>query len=96
VSNEPRICLKSLTSRVELEDYAKAIQMIDTMKDEDGKPVYKDLSMLMREAFHNYVSPIQLDVQHKEWVEVQRQKNLDERAKKREKHRSFFSRMFFK
>lgn len=94
MSNEPRICLKSLTSRVDLTDYAKCVQIVDTMKDANDEPLYKDLSTLARAAIHSFVEKTELDQQHKEWVDVQTQMNIERRQKLREKHRSFFSRMF--
>jgi len=86
MANEPKYNLRQVTARIDLEDYGKVIQFVDTKKNEDGTPIFKDVSSLVRDAIHAYVAPMQLDEQHKEWVESQRQLNVSKRTTKREKH----------
>jgi hypothetical protein len=74
MESEQKTSLKSVTSRIDIEDYAKLIEAMCRWN-------AKDMSSLIRKIIHDHMKDIQLDQSMLAWVEEQRTKDAERRAK---------------
>ena len=87
--NEPKINLRQVSTRVEVEDYAKIVQLLA-----DPSNVHKDISDYVRTVIHNSLASMELSDASKEWVNQQMSEAANKRTSRRHAHRSFISRIF--
>lgn len=89
--NEPKINLRQVSTRVDVEDYAKIVQMLA-----DPANGYKDVASYVREIIHNDLASMELSDASKAWVEQQMSEAANKRSSRRHARRSFVSRIFFR
>ena len=89
--NEPKINLRQVSTRVEVEDYAKIVQMIA-----DPANGYKDIASYVREIIHNDLASMELSDVSKAWVEQQMSEAANKRTSRRHARSSFIGRIFFR
>ena len=87
--NEPRINLRQVSTRIEVEDYAKIVQLLACPA--NG---YKDIAAYVRTVIHNSLASVELSDASKAWVEQQMSEAANKRASLRHTRRSFISRIF--
>ena len=87
--NEPRINLRQVSTRIEVEDYAKIVQLLA-----DPANGYKDVASYVREVIHNDLANMELSDASKAWVEQQISEAANKRTRRRHARRSFISRIF--
>ena len=87
--NEPKINLRQVSTRVEIEDYAKIVQLLA-----DPANGYKDIASYVRTVIHNSLVSVELSDSSKAWVERQMSEAANKRTIRRHAHRSFISRIF--
>ena len=90
MESEQKTSLKSVTSRIDIEDYAKLVEALCRWE-------AKDLSSLIRNIIHDYMRDVKLDQSMLEWVEEQRKKDAERRAKnatKQMKRPSLLAKLF--
>lgn len=90
MESEQKTSLKSVTSRIDIEDYAKLIEAMCRWN-------AKDMSSLIRKIIHDHVKDFQLDQGMLAWVEEQRTKDAERRAKnatKQMKRPSLLAKLF--
>lgn len=89
--NEPKINLRQVSTRIEVEDYAKIVQLL-------ANPAngYKDVASYVREIIHNSLVSVELSDASKAWVEQQMSEAANKRSSRRHARRSFISRIFFR
>ena len=87
--NEPRISLRQVSTRIEVEDYAKIVQLLA-----DPANGYKDVAVYVRTVIHNSLAGVELSDASKAWVEQQMSEAANKRASRRHARRSFISRIF--
>ena len=87
--NEPRINLRQVSTRIEVEDYAKIVQLLA-----DPANGYKDVASYVREIIHNDLARMELSDASKAWVEQQMSEAANKRTSRRHARRSFISRIF--
>ena len=87
--SEPRINLRQVSTRIEVEDYAKIVQLLA-----DPANGYKDVASYVREIIHNDLANIELSDASKAWVEQQMSEAANKRTSRRHARRSFISRIF--
>ena len=89
--NEPRINLRQVSTRIEVEDYAKIVQLLA-----DPANGHKDVAAYVRTVIHNSLASVELSDASKAWVEQQMSEAANKRASRRHTRRSFISRIFGK
>ena len=89
--NEPKINLRQVSTRVEVEDYAKIVQLLS-----DPANGYKDIASYVREIIHNNLASMELSDVSKAWVEQQMSEAANKRTSRRHARRSFIGRIFFR
>ena len=89
--NEPKINLRQVSTRVEVEDYAKIVQLLA-----DPANGYKDVASYVREIIHNDLASMELSDASKAWVEQQMSEAANKRTSRRHARSSFISRIFFR
>ena len=87
--NEPKINLRQVSTRIEVEDYAKIVQLLA-----DPSSGYKDVASYVREVIHDNLANVELSDASKAWVEQQMSEAANKRASRRHTRRSFISRIF--
>ena len=87
--NEPKINLRQVSTRVEIEDYAKIVQLLA-----DPANGYKDIASYARTVIHNSLVSVELSDASKAWVEQQMSEAANKRTSRRHTRRSFISRIF--
>ena len=87
--NEPKINLRQVSTRVEVEDYAKIVQLIA-----DPANGYKDVASYVREVIHDDLTNVELSDGSKAWIEQQMSDAANKRTSRRHYRRSFISRIF--
>ena len=87
--NEPKINLRQVSTRVEVEDYAKIVQLLA-----DPANGHKDVASYVREVIHNSLVSVELSDASKAWVDRQMSEATNKRASRRHARRSFISRIF--
>ena len=87
--NEPKINLRQVSTRVDVEDYAKIVQLLS-----DPANGYKDVASYVREVIHDDLAGIELSYASKAWVEQQMSDVANKRTSRRHTRRSFISRIF--
>ena len=87
--NEPKINLRQVSTRIEVEDYAKIVQLLA-----DPSSGYKDVASYVREVIHDNLANVELSDASKAWVEQQISEAANKRTSRRHAHRSFISRIF--
>ena len=87
--NEPRINLRQVSTRIEVEDYAKIVQLLA-----DPANGHKDVASYVREIIHNDLANMELSDASKAWVEQQVSEAANKRTSRRHTRRSFISRIF--
>lgn len=87
--NEPKINLRQVSTRVDVEDYAKIVQLIS-----DPENGYRDISEYVRKVIHNDLASMELSDASKAWVEQQMSDAANKRTIRRHYRRSFISRIF--
>lgn len=87
--NEPKINLRQVSTRVEVEDYAKIVQLLA-----DTANGYKDVASYVREVIHDDLASMELSDVSKAWVEQQMSEAANKRTSRRHTRRSFISRIF--
>ena len=87
--NEPRINLRQVSTRIDVEDYAKIVQLLA-----DPANGYKDVASYVREIIHNDLANMELSDASKAWVEQQVSEAANKRTSRRHTRRSFISRIF--
>lgn len=89
--NEPKINLRQVSTRVDVEDYAKIVQLLA-----DPANGYKDVASYVREIIHNDLASMELSDASKAWVEQQMSEAANKRTSRRHARRSFIGRIFFR
>ena len=87
--NEPKINLRQVSTRVEIEDYAKIVQLLA-----DPADGYKDIASYARTVIHNSLVSVELSDASKAWVEQQMSEAANKRTSRRHTRRSFINRIF--
>ena len=87
--NEPKINLRQVSTRIEVEDYAKIVQLLA-----DQTNGYKDIAAYVRKVIHNALANVELSDESKAWVEQQMSEAANKRTSRRHTRRSFFNRIF--
>ena len=87
--NEPKINLRQVSTRIEVEDYAKIVQLLA-----DPSSGYKDVASYVREVIHDNLANVELSDASKAWVEQQMSEAANKRTSRRHTRRSFISRIF--
>ena len=87
--NEPKINLRQVSTRVEIEDYAKIVQLLA-----DPADGYKDIASYARTVIHNSLVSVELSDASRAWVEQQMSEAANKRTSRRHARRSFISRIF--
>ena len=87
--NGPRINLRQVSTRIEVEDYAKIVQLLA-----DPANGYKDIAAYVRTVIHNSLVSVELSDASKAWVDRQLSEATNKRASRRHARRSFISRIF--
>ena len=87
--NEPRINLRQVSTRIEVEDYAKIVQLLA-----DTANGYKDIAAYVRTVIHDSLASMELSDASKAWVDRQMSEATNKRASRRHARRSFISRIF--
>ena len=87
--NEPKINLRQVSTRVDVEDYAKIVQLLS-----DPENGYRDISEYVRKVIHNDLTNVELSDVSKAWIEQQKVEAANKRARRRHERRSFISRIF--
>lgn len=87
--NELRINLRQVSTRIDVEDYAKIVQLLA-----DPANGYKDVASYVREIIHNDLASMELSDVSKAWVEQQMSEAANKRTSRRHTRRSFISRIF--
>ena len=87
--NEPKINLRQVSTRVEVEDYAKIVQLIS-----DPANGYKDVASYVREVIHDDLASIELSDASKACIEQQMSDAANKRTSRLHYRRSFISRIF--
>ena len=87
--NEPKINLRQVSTRIDVEDYAKIVQLLA-----DPANGYKDVASYVREIIHNDLANMELSDASKAWVEQQVSEAANKRTSRRHTRRSFFNRIF--
>ena len=87
--NEPKVNLRQVSTRIEVEDYAKIVQLL-------AYPAngYKDIATYVRTVIHNSLAIVELSDASKSWVEQQMSEAANKRTSRRHARRSFISRIF--
>ena len=87
--NEPKINLRQVSTRIDVEDYAKIVQLLS-----DPENGYRDISEYVRKVIHNDLTNVELSDGSKAWVEQQMSDAANKRTSRRHYRRSFISRIF--
>ena len=87
--NEPKINLRQVSTRIDVEDYAKIVQLLS-----DPANGYKDVASYVREVIHDDLAGMELSDASKAWVEQQMSDAANKRTSRRHYRRSFISRIF--
>lgn len=87
--NEQKINLRQVSTRVDVEDYAKIVQLLS-----DPENGYNDISDYVRTVVHNSLASVELSDASKEWVNQQKVEAANKRTSRRHTRRSFFNRIF--
>ena len=87
--NEPKINLRQVSTRIDVEDYAKIVQLLA-----DPANVYKDIAAYVRKVIHNALANVELSDESKAWIEQQISEATNKRTSRRHARRSFISRIF--
>ena len=87
--NEPRINLRQVSTRIEVEDYAKIVQLIA-----DPANGYGDVASYVRKVIHDDLANMELSGESKAWIEQQMSEAANKRTSRRHARRSFISRIF--
>lgn len=85
--NEPRVNLRQVSTRIDIDDYTRIVQILA-----EGK--YKDVSDYVRKLIHNDVANVELSEESKAWRNREACIAIEKRTAKRRSHRSFISRLF--
>ena len=89
--NEPKINLRQVSTRVEVEDYAKIVQLLA-----DPTNAYKDVASYVRNVIHDDLASVELSDASKASVEQQMSEAANKRTSRRHTRRSFISRIFWR
>lgn len=87
--NEPKINLRQVSTRIDVEDYAKIVQLLA-----DPANGYKDVASYVRKVIHDDLASIELSDASKAWIEQQISDAASKRTSRRHTRRSFFNRIF--
>ena len=87
--NEPKINLRQVSTRVDVEDYAKIVQLIA-----DPANGYGDVASYVRKVIHDDLANMELSGESKAWIEQQMSEAANKRTSRRHARRSFISRIF--
>ena len=87
--NEPKINLRQVSTRIDVEDYAKIVQLLA-----DQTNSYKDIAAYVRKVIHNALANVELSDESKAWIEQQISDAASKRTSRRNTRRSFFNRIF--
>ena len=87
--NEPKINLRQVSTRIDVEDYAKIVQLLA-----DQTNGYKDIAAYVRKVIHNALANVELSDESKAWIEQQISDAASKRTSRRHTRRSFFNRIF--
>ena len=87
--NEPKINLRQVSTRIDVEDYAKIVQLLA-----DPANGYRDIAAYVRKIIHDDLAGIELSDASKAWVEQQMSEAANKRTSRRHARRSFISRIF--
>ena len=87
--NEPKINLRQVSTRIDVEDYAKIVQLLA-----DPANVYKDVASYVRNVIHDDLASMELSDASKAWIEQQMSDAANKRTSRRHYRRSFISRIF--
>lgn len=87
--NEPKINLRQVSTRIDVEDYAKIVQLLA-----DPANGYRDIATYVRKIIHDDLAGIELSDASKAWVEQQMSDAANKRTSRRHYRRSFISRIF--
>ena len=87
--NEPKINLRQVSTRIDVEGYAKIVQLLS-----DPENGYRDISEYVRKVIHNDLTNVDLSDASKAWVEQQMSDAANKRTSRRHYRRSFISRIF--
>ena len=85
--NEPKINLRQVSTRIDIEDYARVVQVL-------AQGEFKDISEYLRKLIHRDITDIELSDESKAWIDEEKRKTAEKRQQNRNHRRSFFSRVF--
>ena len=87
--NEPKINLRQVSTRVDVEDYAKIVQLLA-----DPANGHRDIASYVRKIIHDDLAGIELSDASKAWIEQQMSDAANKCTSRRHYRRSFISRIF--
>ena len=87
--NEPKSNLRQVSTRIDVEDYAKIVQLLA-----DPANGHKDIASYVRTVIHNSLVSVELSDASTAWVDRQMSEATNKRAIRRHTRRSFISRIF--
>ena len=87
--NEPKINLRQVSTRIDVEDYAKIVQLLS-----DPGNGHRDISEYVRKVIHNDLTNVELSDESKAWIGQQISDAASKRTSRRHARRSFISRIF--
>ena len=85
--NEPKINLRQISTRIDIEDYARVVQVL-------AQGEFKDISEYLRKLIHRDITDIELSDASKAWIDEEKRKAAEKRQQNSNHRRSFFSRVF--
>lgn len=85
--NEPKINLRQVSTRIDIEDYARVVQVL-------AQGEFKDISEYLRKLIHRDITDIELSDASKAWIDEEKRKAAEKRQQNRKHRRSFFIHMF--
>ena len=85
--NEPKINLRQVSTRIDIEDYARVVQVL-------AQGEFKDISEYLRKLIHRDITDIELSDASKAWIDEEKRKIAEKRQQNRNHRRSFFIRVF--
>ena len=87
--NEPKINLRQVSTRIDVEDYAKIVQLLA-----DPANGYNDVASYVRKVIHDDLASMELSDASKAWIEQQISDAANKRTSRWHARRSFISRIF--
>ena len=87
--SKPKINLRQVSTRIDVEDYAKIAQLLA-----DPANGYKDVASYVRKVIHDDLTNVKLSDESKAWIGQQISDDASKRTSRRHARRSFIRRIF--